>query len=526
MLFHKKFKNKTKKIYKNNLLLVLIVFALITINLFPFVSYSSNVVIPIIPTETTRKKPIGHKIAGAEFHEYYWEKHRVITAEGEGGSGSGGGSNKSAKESREAEKRAVDESISEVLRTAADPVAAMESILEKESIEESLKKARIQQSIKDKVLGNQNGGSNSTNKGSSGSRYNDNIAPAENQSNNNSNRTKNTNNNNRNINPPETTKKQQNDAMGVYVPPETEATKKETESSINRNLTEPKISPSKEEKQTERNITPTSLYREVESNTIRETTKKQENYGGGVFVTTESKNYEETKTIQTFEEREDIEIVPKSSDDMYKSYDNSVSPTENQVEIFYDTENEHPTANEFETDIQVESENQLIVPETTEKQINNAGGVYVAPETQATYYETNDDNYEATSEVTRSQQENKKIDEEKEDETIKYEAVNNDNNDINGEDLKQEDEFIADEEIKENDNLHDGEDIIRDIEGKNKGIKIFELDRNGNPGIFDTGGSKYYIIDLLSIILTALFVFGFIFQYFFQSKHKEYNAYF
>lgn len=41
--------------------------------------------------ETTKKKPVGHKIDGAEYHEELWEKKRVIAADNGGGSGEGGG---------------------------------------------------------------------------------------------------------------------------------------------------------------------------------------------------------------------------------------------------------------------------------------------------------------------------------------------------------------------------------------------------------------------------------------------------
>ena len=534
MLFHKKIKKKTKyKHTKNVVFSIILVLILLFLNIFPLMTYSSSQVIPIIPTQTTKKKPIGHKIAGAEFHEYYWEKHRVITAEGEGDSGSGGGSNKSAKESREAERKAREEMIDSLLETAPDPMAVIESVLESESIEESLKKASVQQSIKEKVFG----GGNSSNKfgvgGDIGSVGANNIAPEENQNGSNTSISKKqTSNNNTyassNQKPPETTKKQQNNAMGVYTPPETEVTQKETESSIRKKFVEPNITPSKAEVETEKQTSPTSEYRETESNTTRETTKKQQNYGGGVYKAPETeKNNEEVETVQTYEEKEEIEIVPISSDDMYKSFDNSVSPTENQIDTFYDNDNENPTSNEFETDKESKEEIELTFPETTEKQRNNAGGIYIAPETQLTEEETNNVSEEVVSETTKKQQEsNNKKEEETEKEDIKYEAVNNDNNDINGEDLKQEDEFIVDEEIPENDNLFDGEDVIRDIEGKHKGVKIFELDRNGNPGIFDTGGSKTYMIDLLSIMLTILFIFGFIFQYFYQSDYKEFNSYF
>lgn len=57
----------------------------------PFFTYSSSAVKPVIPTETTKKKPRGVKVENAEFHDEYWDKFRVITAEGEGDSETGGG---------------------------------------------------------------------------------------------------------------------------------------------------------------------------------------------------------------------------------------------------------------------------------------------------------------------------------------------------------------------------------------------------------------------------------------------------
>ena len=57
----------------------------------PFFTYSSSAVKPVIPTETTKKKPRGVKVENAEFHDEYWDKFRVITAEGEGDSETGDG---------------------------------------------------------------------------------------------------------------------------------------------------------------------------------------------------------------------------------------------------------------------------------------------------------------------------------------------------------------------------------------------------------------------------------------------------
>lgn len=42
-------------------------------------------------TETTRKKPVGHKIEGAEYYEELWDKFSVIAIDNGGGSGQGGG---------------------------------------------------------------------------------------------------------------------------------------------------------------------------------------------------------------------------------------------------------------------------------------------------------------------------------------------------------------------------------------------------------------------------------------------------
>lgn len=72
-----------------------------------------------------------------------------------------------------------------------------------------------------------------------------------------------------------------------------------------------------------------------------------------------------------------------------------------------------------------------------------------------------------------------------------------------------------------------GKDIIRDIEGENKGIKIFEINRNGNVGIFDKGGSRTYLLNILLVLSVILFIYGFI-KYFINSimyKH-EYKGYF
>ena len=47
-------------------------------------------------TETTKKKPVGHKVPGGTLHEKLWEKYNVIAADEGGGNGQGGGaSNKS-----------------------------------------------------------------------------------------------------------------------------------------------------------------------------------------------------------------------------------------------------------------------------------------------------------------------------------------------------------------------------------------------------------------------------------------------
>ena len=44
-----------------------------------------------VPSETTRKKTVGHKIEGAEYYDEMWEKFRVIAVDNGGGNGEGGG---------------------------------------------------------------------------------------------------------------------------------------------------------------------------------------------------------------------------------------------------------------------------------------------------------------------------------------------------------------------------------------------------------------------------------------------------
>lgn len=155
-------------------------------------------------TETTKRKTVGHKIEGAEFHEELWDKINVIAADNGGGSSEGGGagdSNSSNAGNKGAysdaggtfgeaagvglgtgnkanqsgtgsgvsggstgsvvadalrkmkadieESRA--ESIAKVLETAKDAESVAASIAERESIQASIQKKLQQESIKNKI---------------------------------------------------------------------------------------------------------------------------------------------------------------------------------------------------------------------------------------------------------------------------------------------------------------------------------------------------------------------------------------
>ena len=54
---------------------------------------------------------------------------------------------------------------------------------------------------------------------------------------------------------------------------------------------------------------------------------------------------------------------------------------------------------------------------------------------------------------------------------------------------------------------------VRKSESEYKGVKIFELDRNGNTGIFDKGTTRTYVINLMLIIFSRLLILGFIHFY-------------
>jgi hypothetical protein len=54
---------------------------------------------------------------------------------------------------------------------------------------------------------------------------------------------------------------------------------------------------------------------------------------------------------------------------------------------------------------------------------------------------------------------------------------------------------------------------VRKSESEYKGVKIFELDRNGNTGIFDKGTTRTYVINLMLIIFSRLLILGFAFLF-------------
>ena len=67
---------------------------------------------------------------------------------------------------------------------------------------------------------------------------------------------------------------------------------------------------------------------------------------------------------------------------------------------------------------------------------------------------------------------------------------------------------------------------VRKSESEYKGVKIFELDRNGNTGIFDKGTTRTYVINLMLIIFSRLLILGFIHFYLNQIFHIKYKSYF
>lgn len=170
---------------------------------FTDISYLAATVVSST-TETTKKKPVGHKIEGAEYYEELWDKFSVIAIDNGGGSGEGGGAgdqnasnagnsgsyndaggtfgnaagqglgsgntaNQSGKgsgvtggstgsvkaDALRALKAQIEESRTEslkrVLETAANAESVAASIAERESIQSSIQKRMQQESIKARI---------------------------------------------------------------------------------------------------------------------------------------------------------------------------------------------------------------------------------------------------------------------------------------------------------------------------------------------------------------------------------------
>ena len=487
MLFHKKIKKKTKYKHKKNVYLLILVCILIVFNMSPFLLYSSNVVIPVIPTETTKKKPRGVKVENAEFHDEYWDKFRVITAEGEGGSGTGGGqagtgqsgatgsgvsngvnnasgiagtggsanaggsgsgnnsggpgggnssvnynvqSNREIRESREAAQAARESSIAAELATAKNRESVRASIAERESIQESIKKRLIQESIKQKVFG-------------------DSYVETSYRL------------------PTTTAREMPTSEVRPIVPPE-------------------------------RQTAPTSAQVDESIKRVPETTQKQVNNAMGVYVApeTEYTSQEETTTM----ERKEINLVPSAAS-TYANNENDIMPTSDYYE---------------ETSI---------VPEESYEQNN----------TQESATENSEDNNVDNQETKQSENEtktdnNEDVKESKEDkkENNKQEHPDDNQGGTNGDgDVANQNDNMSDNNMNSNDNdSSSGIDEVRKIEGEHKGVKIFELDRNGNPGIFDKGTTRTYLINIMLVIFTGLLFLGFIHFYLNQVFHVKYKSYF
>lgn len=150
-----------------------------------FATNKSFVLYCFAATETTKERA-GFKLEGAVFHDELWEKYRVIAPEGGGANGEGGGASganansagnsgtndssggimgsaagRGTTGSKTADQiRAVQEAIRESqeaerqkeLETARDRIRASESIKERESIQESIKKRIAQESVKSKII--------------------------------------------------------------------------------------------------------------------------------------------------------------------------------------------------------------------------------------------------------------------------------------------------------------------------------------------------------------------------------------
>lgn len=88
------YNNKKLKTFISFFILVIVLLSIVLPNISENEYYAAAVrIIDISATtkETTKKKPHGHKVEGAEYHEELWNKFSVIAADNGGGSGEGGG---------------------------------------------------------------------------------------------------------------------------------------------------------------------------------------------------------------------------------------------------------------------------------------------------------------------------------------------------------------------------------------------------------------------------------------------------
>ena len=187
--------------------MALFIFVMLILSIFlPYVNndlYLAATVVAV-PTETKKKKTVGHKVEGAEYNDELWGKFRVIAVDNGGGSGEGGGAgdsntsnagnsgsyndaggtfgdaagvglgsgntkNKSGEGSgnkggstgsakadalralRAQIEESKAESLAKVLATAENASQVAASIAEQESIQESIQKKIQQESIKAKI---------------------------------------------------------------------------------------------------------------------------------------------------------------------------------------------------------------------------------------------------------------------------------------------------------------------------------------------------------------------------------------
>lgn len=436
--------------------------------------------------ETTRKKPVGHKIEGAEYYDELWNKFSVIAIDNGGGSGGGGGAGDNnasnagnsgtyndaggtfgqaagqglgtgntanqagtgsgtsggttgsvradtlrALKAQIEESRA--ESLKRVLETAKDIESVKASIAERESIQSSIQKQLQKESVKAKIA-----------QPETQKQYETPVYIEETT---------------RNNKPLEVRRETSSPTSAANTPKQTEDRTAPTSVATTPKHTEERSVPtSKFVEKVEYNdvkIEPTPVYEEnfdLLEHVVTETTVASEFEPGDFVAETNAKNLVTYNVNQTTVNRPTSEAVEETV-------------RETQAE---------PTLEVFDSPL-IEEETTIVEEETV---VNES--------------------IEQTTQNESKSDENKTTFDEEDGRGSK-----------GGEDAEKEEDMTGDDGENESlGNANDRGKYHKETEGENAGKKIFELDRNGDLGLNPEHLSVTNMKGLVTAVITLLFLLG------------------